>query len=41
MESDPTQAYNQAYNHDDTTGFIRLNTLRLKFAAQVRKNGSK
>jgi argininosuccinate synthase len=30
MESDPTQAYNQ----DDATGFIRLNALRLKVAAQ-------
>jgi argininosuccinate synthase len=33
MESDPTKAYNQ----DDATGFIRLNALRLKVAAQVRK----
>ncbi len=32
MEADPTQAYNQ----DDATGFIRLNGLRLKVAAQVR-----
>ena len=32
MEADPTQAYNQ----DDATGFIRLNALRLKVAAQVR-----
>ena len=31
MEADPTQAYNQ----DDATGFIRLNGLRLKVAAQV------
>src|SRR5881392_1338598 len=31
MEADPTQAYNQ----DDATGFIRLNALRLKAAAQV------
>ena len=31
MEADPTQAYNQ----DDATGFIRLNALRLKVAAQV------
>jgi argininosuccinate synthase len=31
MEADPTQAYNQ----DDATGFIRLNSLRLKVAAQV------
>ena len=33
MESDPTKAYNQ----DDATGFIRLNALRLKVAAQVQK----
>jgi len=33
MEADPTRAYNQ----DDATGFIRLNALRLKVAAQVRK----
>jgi len=32
MEADPTKAYNQ----DDATGFIRLNALRLKVAAQVR-----
>jgi argininosuccinate synthase len=32
MEADPTQAYNQ----DDATGFIRLNGLRLKVAAQVQ-----
>src|ERR1051326_313072 len=31
MEADPTKAYNQ----DDATGFIRLNALRLKVAAQV------
>lgn len=31
MDADPTQAYNQ----DDATGFIRLNALRLKVAAQV------
>src|SRR5665213_2675449 len=31
MEADPTQTYNQ----DDATGFIRLNGLRLKVAAQV------
>ncbi|MBI4325787.1 MAG: argininosuccinate synthase [Chloroflexi bacterium] len=31
MEADATQAYNQ----DDATGFIRLNGLRLKVAAQV------
>jgi argininosuccinate synthase len=35
MEADPTKAYNQ----DDATGFIRLNGLRLKVAAQVQ-NGS-
>ncbi|MBN2506996.1 MAG: argininosuccinate synthase [Verrucomicrobia bacterium] len=33
MEADPTQAYNQ----DDATGFIRLNALRLKVAAQARR----
>ncbi|HUA64599.1 MAG TPA: argininosuccinate synthase [Alphaproteobacteria bacterium] len=33
MEADPTKAYNQ----DDATGFIRLNALRLKVAAKVRK----
>jgi argininosuccinate synthase len=32
MEADPSKAYNQ----DDATGFIRLNSLRLKVAAQVR-----
>src|SRR5712664_1167818 len=38
MEADPTKAYNQ----DDATGFIRLNSLRLKVAAQVhRTNGKK
>jgi len=31
MEANPTKAYNQ----DDATGFIRLNGLRLKVAAQV------
>jgi argininosuccinate synthase len=31
MEADPTKAYNQ----DDATGFIKLNGLRLKVAAQV------
>ena len=31
MEADPTKAYNQ----NDATGFIRLNALRLKVAAQV------
>src|SRR5260221_5482811 len=37
MEADPTKAYNQ----DDATGFIRLNGLSLKVAAQVhkKKNG--
>ena len=34
MESDPTKAYNQ----DDATGFIHLNALRLKVAAQVHKS---
>jgi argininosuccinate synthase len=33
MEADPTKAYNQ----DDATGFIRLNGLRLRVAAQVHK----
>jgi argininosuccinate synthase len=33
MEADPTHAYNQ----DDATGFIRLNGLRLRVAAQVQK----
>src|SRR5467141_2819804 len=38
MEADPTKAYNQ----DDATGFIRLNGLRLKVAAQVHgTNGKK
>jgi argininosuccinate synthase len=32
MEADPTKAYNQS----DATGFIRLNALRLKVAAQVQ-----
>jgi argininosuccinate synthase len=31
MDADPTKAYNQ----NDATGFIRLNALRLKVAAQV------
>jgi argininosuccinate synthase len=31
MEADPSQSYNQ----DDATGFIRLNALRLKVAAEV------
>jgi len=33
MEADPTQAYDQG----DATGFIRLNALRLKVAARLRK----
>jgi argininosuccinate synthase len=33
MEADPTQAYDQG----DATGFIRLNALRLKVAAQVKR----
>jgi len=33
MEADPTQAYNQS----DATGFIRLNGLRLRVAAQVEQ----
>jgi len=33
MEADPTKAYNQ----DDATGFIRLNGLRLRVAAQVHQ----
>jgi argininosuccinate synthase len=33
MEADPTKAYNQ----DDATGFIRLNGLRLRVAAQVQR----
>jgi argininosuccinate synthase len=37
MEADPTKAYNQ----DDATGFIRLNALRLKVAAQVHNKGKK
>lgn len=36
MEGDPTQAYNQ----DDATGFIRLNGLRLKVAAQIHSKKS-
>ena len=35
MEADPTKAYNQG----DATGFIRLNGLRLKVAAQVHGKG--
>ena len=27
----------KAYNQDDATGFIRLNALRLKVAAKVRR----
>ena len=37
MEADPTKAYNQ----DDATGFIRLNALRLKVAAQVHQDSKK
>jgi argininosuccinate synthase len=33
MEADPLQAYNQS----DATGFIKLNALRLKIAAEVQK----
>jgi argininosuccinate synthase len=33
MDADPTPAYNQ----NDATGFIRLNALRLKVAAKVRR----
>ncbi len=33
MEADPTKAYNQ----DDATGFIRLNGLRLKVAANCSR----
>jgi argininosuccinate synthase len=33
MEADPTEAYNQG----DATGFIRLNSLRLKVVAKVAK----
>ena len=36
MEADPTKAYNQ----DDATGFIRLNGLRLKVAAQVHQQAA-
>lgn len=32
LEADPTKTYNQG----DATGFIRLNGLRLKVAANVR-----
>ena len=34
MEADPTQSYDQ----NDATGFIRLNALRLKVAANVHRN---
>ena len=34
MEADPTDAYNQS----DATGFIRLNSLRLKVVANVAKS---
>jgi argininosuccinate synthase len=37
MEADPTKAYNQ----NDATGFIALNALRLKVAAQVHGASSK
>lgn len=37
MEVDPTKSYNQ----DDATGFIRLNALRLKVAAQLGKSEEK
>jgi argininosuccinate synthase len=37
MENDPTKAYNQ----DDATGFIRLNALRLKVAAQLEESKDK
>lgn len=37
MEADPTQAYNQS----DATGFIRLQGLRLRVAAQVEKDGGR
>jgi argininosuccinate synthase len=37
MEADPTKAYNQ----DDATGFIRLNSLRLRVAAQVQHKGKR
>lgn len=33
MEADPTKAC----NHDDATGFNRLNALRLKVATKVQK----
>jgi argininosuccinate synthase len=36
MEADPTKAYNQG----DATGFIRLNGLRLKVAAQISSGNS-
>jgi len=35
MEADPTKAC----NHDDATGFIRLNGLRLKVAASMAFEG--
>jgi argininosuccinate synthase len=37
MEADLTKAYNQ----DDATGFIRLNGLRLRVAAQVHAKAGK
>ena len=36
MESDPTESYRQ----EDAAGFIRLNALRLKVAAQINKKSS-
>jgi argininosuccinate synthase len=36
MEASPEDAYNP----DDATGFIRLNALRLKVAARIRRKGS-
>ena len=33
MEADPTKAC----NHDDATGFIRLNAMRLKVTASVQR----
>jgi argininosuccinate synthase len=37
MEADPSKTYNQ----DDATGFIRLNSLRLRVAAQVHAAAKK
>ena len=36
MEASPIQ-HLRDYNHDDATGFIRLNALRLKIAAKVQR----